>query len=167
MKPVAPKPQHCAIYTRKSTEHNLDLAFNSLDAQREACEASLCEKPPSGSNGSTRSSTTATAPQTLHFPADDLQTADRSFNTPVGNELHQGYQNVDRVRNPCIKEREQDAGDIEHRRNLALEVTKARTVDACWPIAWLNASDRIATAATVTLSPGILRSAPGPVTIWS
>jgi site-specific DNA recombinase len=39
MKPNAPKPQPCAIYTRKSTEHNLDLAFNSLDAQREACEA--------------------------------------------------------------------------------------------------------------------------------
>src|SRR5204862_3493773 len=29
----------CAIYTRKSTEHNLDLAFTSLDARREACEA--------------------------------------------------------------------------------------------------------------------------------
>src|SRR5437899_12840809 len=29
----------CAIYTPKSTEHNLDLEFNSLDAQREACEA--------------------------------------------------------------------------------------------------------------------------------
>jgi site-specific DNA recombinase len=29
----------CAIYTRKSSEHNLDLAFSSLDAQREACEA--------------------------------------------------------------------------------------------------------------------------------
>ena len=28
-----------AVYARKSTEHNLDLAFNSLDAQREACEA--------------------------------------------------------------------------------------------------------------------------------
>jgi site-specific DNA recombinase len=39
MKPIAPKSQRCAIYTRKSTEHNLDLAFNSLDAQREACEA--------------------------------------------------------------------------------------------------------------------------------
>src|SRR3984957_14110855 len=39
MKPLVPKPQRCAIYTRKSTEHNLDLAFNSLDAQREACEA--------------------------------------------------------------------------------------------------------------------------------
>jgi DNA invertase Pin-like site-specific DNA recombinase len=39
VKPVVPKPQRCAIYTRKSTEHNLDLAFNSLDAQREACEA--------------------------------------------------------------------------------------------------------------------------------
>ncbi len=39
MKHMAPKRQRCAIYTRKSTEHNLDLAFNSLDAQREACEA--------------------------------------------------------------------------------------------------------------------------------
>ena len=39
MKPAVPKPQRCAIYTRKSSEHNLDLEFNSLDAQREACEA--------------------------------------------------------------------------------------------------------------------------------
>jgi site-specific DNA recombinase len=39
MRPVVPKPQRCAIYTRKSSEHNLDLEFNSLDAQREACEA--------------------------------------------------------------------------------------------------------------------------------
>lgn len=29
----------CAIYTRKSTDHGLELEFNSLDAQREACEA--------------------------------------------------------------------------------------------------------------------------------
>jgi DNA invertase Pin-like site-specific DNA recombinase len=29
----------CAIYTRKSTEEGLDQTFNSLDAQREACEA--------------------------------------------------------------------------------------------------------------------------------
>src|SRR5437773_7519849 len=33
------KLARCAIYTRKSSEHNLDLAFSSLDAQREACEA--------------------------------------------------------------------------------------------------------------------------------
>jgi DNA invertase Pin-like site-specific DNA recombinase len=39
MKSSGLKPQRCAIYTRKSTEHNLDMAFNSLDAQREACEA--------------------------------------------------------------------------------------------------------------------------------
>ena len=39
MKPSPIKPMRCAIYTRKSTDHNLDLAFNSLDAQREACEA--------------------------------------------------------------------------------------------------------------------------------
>ena len=39
MTPQSPKRHRCAIYTRKSTEHNLDLEFNSLDAQREACEA--------------------------------------------------------------------------------------------------------------------------------
>ncbi|MCK1474155.1 recombinase family protein [Bradyrhizobium sp. 197] len=33
------KMLRCAIYTRKSTEHGLDQEFNSLDAQREACEA--------------------------------------------------------------------------------------------------------------------------------
>ena len=33
------RPIRCAIYTRKSTEEGLDQAFNSLDAQREACEA--------------------------------------------------------------------------------------------------------------------------------
>jgi site-specific DNA recombinase len=32
-------PIRCAIYTRKSTEEGLEQAFNSLDAQREACEA--------------------------------------------------------------------------------------------------------------------------------
>jgi DNA invertase Pin-like site-specific DNA recombinase len=37
--PASPKIQRCAIYTRKSMDHNLDLAFNSLDAQREAWEA--------------------------------------------------------------------------------------------------------------------------------
>jgi site-specific DNA recombinase len=35
----AVKPLRCAVYTRKSTEHGLELEFNSLDAQREACEA--------------------------------------------------------------------------------------------------------------------------------
>jgi DNA invertase Pin-like site-specific DNA recombinase len=29
----------CAIYTRKSTEHGLEQEFNSLDAQRKACES--------------------------------------------------------------------------------------------------------------------------------
>ena len=35
----ATKTVRCAIYTRKSTEHGLELEFNSLDAQRDACEA--------------------------------------------------------------------------------------------------------------------------------
>ena len=33
------KPPICAIYTRKSSEEGLEQSFNSLDAQREACEA--------------------------------------------------------------------------------------------------------------------------------
>ena len=35
------KTIRCAIYTRKSTEHNLDLEFNSLHAQREAWHRDL------------------------------------------------------------------------------------------------------------------------------
>ena len=33
----------CAIYTRKSSEEGLEQEFNSLDAQREACEAYIVE----------------------------------------------------------------------------------------------------------------------------
>src|SRR5258708_3441040 len=33
------KVLRCAVYTRKSSEEGLEQAFNSLDAQREACEA--------------------------------------------------------------------------------------------------------------------------------
>lgn len=33
------KRTRCAIYTRKSSEEGLEQDFNSLDAQREACEA--------------------------------------------------------------------------------------------------------------------------------
>jgi DNA invertase Pin-like site-specific DNA recombinase len=36
---AASSPLRCAIYTRKSSEEGLDMEFNSLDAQREACEA--------------------------------------------------------------------------------------------------------------------------------
>jgi site-specific DNA recombinase len=39
MRANSTKIVRCAIYTRKSTEHGLDQEFNSLDAQREACEA--------------------------------------------------------------------------------------------------------------------------------
>src|SRR3954452_13856386 len=35
----APAKLRCAIYTRKSSEEGLEQDFNSLDAQREACEA--------------------------------------------------------------------------------------------------------------------------------
>lgn len=38
----------CAIYTRKSTEEGLDMQFNSLDAQREACEAYIASQKHEG-----------------------------------------------------------------------------------------------------------------------
>ena len=34
----------CAVYTRKSSEEGLDQEFNSLDAQREACEAFIASQ---------------------------------------------------------------------------------------------------------------------------
>jgi site-specific DNA recombinase len=38
----------CAIYTRKSTEEGLEQAFNSLDAQREACMAYIASQKHEG-----------------------------------------------------------------------------------------------------------------------
>jgi site-specific DNA recombinase len=34
-----PPARRCAVYTRKSSEEGLERDFNSLHAQREACEA--------------------------------------------------------------------------------------------------------------------------------
>ncbi|MFN4282398.1 MAG: recombinase family protein [Alphaproteobacteria bacterium] len=38
----------CAVYTRKSTEEGLEMEFNSLDAQREACEAYIASQKSEG-----------------------------------------------------------------------------------------------------------------------
>src|SRR6478735_12548897 len=38
----------CAIYTRKSSEEGLDMDFNSLDAQRESCEAYITSQRAEG-----------------------------------------------------------------------------------------------------------------------
>lgn len=38
----------CAIYTRKSSEEGLEQAFNSLDAQREACAAYVLSQASGG-----------------------------------------------------------------------------------------------------------------------
>src|ERR671927_358480 len=43
--PRADASRHrCAIYTRKSSEEGLEQEFNSLAAQREACEAFICSQ---------------------------------------------------------------------------------------------------------------------------
>jgi site-specific DNA recombinase len=46
-KPVIRKLR-CAVYTRKSSEEGLEQEFNSLDAQREACEAYIASQKPEG-----------------------------------------------------------------------------------------------------------------------
>jgi site-specific DNA recombinase len=41
-------PKRCAIYTRKSTAVGLEQDFNSLDAQREACEQYIASRAHAG-----------------------------------------------------------------------------------------------------------------------
>jgi site-specific DNA recombinase len=41
---MSQKTLRCAVYTRKSSEEGLDQNFNSLDAQREACEAYIASQ---------------------------------------------------------------------------------------------------------------------------
>jgi site-specific DNA recombinase len=43
-----PTRKRCAIYTRKSTEEGLEMDFNSLDAQREACAAYILSQAGEG-----------------------------------------------------------------------------------------------------------------------
>lgn len=50
-RPIIPQATpliRCAIYTRKSSEEGLDQAFNSLQAQREACEAYILSQAHEG-----------------------------------------------------------------------------------------------------------------------
>jgi site-specific DNA recombinase len=49
--PAKASPQQklrCAVYTRKSSEEGLEMEFNSLDAQREACEAYVASQRAEG-----------------------------------------------------------------------------------------------------------------------
>ncbi len=46
--PRAARRLRCAVYTRKSTEEGLEMEFNSLHAQREACEAYIASQRSEG-----------------------------------------------------------------------------------------------------------------------
>src|SRR5712671_7722186 len=46
--PSAPQKLRCAVYTRKSSEEGLEMEFNSLEAQRESCEAYIASQRAEG-----------------------------------------------------------------------------------------------------------------------
>ncbi|MEO3475489.1 recombinase family protein [Roseomonas sp. CAU 1739] len=46
--PATTKKLRCAVYTRKSTDEGLDKEFNTLDAQRDACEAYITSQRAEG-----------------------------------------------------------------------------------------------------------------------
>ena len=46
--PAKIRKLRCAVYTRKSTDEGLEKEFNSLDAQRAACEAFITSQRSEG-----------------------------------------------------------------------------------------------------------------------
>src|SRR5215204_4767140 len=48
MKKLVVRKLRCAVYTRKSSEEGLEQEFNSLDAQREACESYIASQKAEG-----------------------------------------------------------------------------------------------------------------------
>ena len=46
--PAKVRKLRCGVYTRKSTDEGLEREFNSLDAQREACEAFILSQRAEG-----------------------------------------------------------------------------------------------------------------------
>jgi DNA invertase Pin-like site-specific DNA recombinase len=65
-----PKSVRCALYTRKSSDEGLDQAFNSLDAQREACAAYVASQTHEGW-------------QLIHAPFDDGGYSGGSMDRPA------------------------------------------------------------------------------------
>ena len=49
--PATVRKIRAAVYTRKSSEEGLDMEFNSLDAQREACEVTAQPPAPRALSG--------------------------------------------------------------------------------------------------------------------
>ncbi len=69
----------CAIYTRKSTDEGLEQEFNSLDAQRDACEAYIQSQKGEGwSSIPTRYDDGAYSGATMERPALQRLLADTS-----------------------------------------------------------------------------------------
>lgn len=52
----------CAVYTRKSSEEGLEQSFNSLQAQREACEAYVASQRHEAGRSLPSNMTTADSP---------------------------------------------------------------------------------------------------------
>ena len=48
LRPASGKFVRCAVYVRKSTDHGLEMDFNSLDAQRESAEAYILSQKHDG-----------------------------------------------------------------------------------------------------------------------
>src|SRR5690242_13730148 len=46
--PASVRKLRCAVYTRKSTDEGLEKEFNTLDAQRDACEAYVASQRAEG-----------------------------------------------------------------------------------------------------------------------
>ena len=75
------QPMRCAIYTRKSTEHGIELEFNSLHAQRDACEAYIKSQAHEGWRALSQIMTTLPTPA-RHWSALRCNTADRYRGRP-------------------------------------------------------------------------------------
>ena len=48
MNAAAPKRLRCAVYTRKSTEEGLEMAYTSIDAQRDSGVAYIASRRAEG-----------------------------------------------------------------------------------------------------------------------
>ena len=55
----------CAIYTRKSSAEGLEQAFNSLHAQREACEAYIASQRHEGGRAIPKNTTMVVFPAAI------------------------------------------------------------------------------------------------------
>ena len=135
----SPRKVCCAVYTRKSTEEGLDQNFNSLDAQRDACDtiveleldgpaADIVVQPPSSLALGKPARASSTWKNQVGFGAQAACDGNPETRWGAGEDARSGWLEVDLGLPTRVSRAVIDEGDWNRVRRFELQVKQ----DGAW-----------------------------------